>query len=210
MNDASSPQELLSEDEASVAAGVSQSTLRRFVEIGVLRTISGSDGAAPRYNISELEQVFSVQIPRARRPRSFLQDTPEPNQEASEDSFATAPEAIRPTPSVSSDAGRGFRQVIELQERLLAAKDVEIADLKSQREWLQSRIEKLEQQSDRDKLILLSETQTIKQLIAIESNRKSKVRAALEFFGIIPVKEPLQIPHQTFEMPAVVAQSTPS
>jgi hypothetical protein len=100
--------------------------------------------------------------------------------------------------------------VIELQERLLAAKDVEIADLKSQREWLQSRIEKLEQQSDRDKLILLSETQTIKQLIAIESNRKSKVRAALEFFGIIPVKEPLQIPHQTFEMPAVVAQSTPS
>lgn len=87
-----------------------------------------------------------------------------------------------------------FKKVLEAQQHLLAMKDAEIADLKSQRSWLQQRVEKLEQQSDRDRLILLSEAHTIKQLVAIEANRKSKLRAALEFFGIVPVQEPIPAP----------------
>jgi hypothetical protein len=77
---------------------------------------------------------------------------------------------------------------------LIETKDAEIADLKNQRAWLQQRIEKLEQQSDRDRLLLLSESHTIKQLVAIEANRKSKLRATLEFFGIVPVQEPIPAP----------------
>jgi DNA-binding transcriptional MerR regulator len=77
-----------------------------------------------------------------------------------------------------------LRHVLELQEGILTMREEEIRDLKSQRDWLQRRLERLEEKSDRDQLLLLSETQTIRKLISLQAPRKSTFRLALEWLGL--------------------------
>lgn len=79
-----------------------------------------------------------------------------------------------------------LRNVITLQEKLLDTKDAEIADLKGQRDWLRARIEKLEEKSDRDQILLLSETQTIRKLISIQEQKRSPMNRLLDWLGIAP------------------------
>jgi hypothetical protein len=78
-----------------------------------------------------------------------------------------------------------LRNLLTMQERILDSKDDEIADLRSQRAWLRERIEKLEEKSDRDQILLLSETQMIRSLIAYQETRKSTFRQFLEWTGIV-------------------------
>jgi hypothetical protein len=81
-----------------------------------------------------------------------------------------------------------------MQERILDAKDDEIADLRSQRTWLRERIEKLEEKSDRDQILLLSETQTIRKLISYQESRKTVVQLFLEWIGVSQSKELTTMP----------------
>lgn len=200
---------LVNEQTAAQAAGVSVATLQRFVEVGALNAVEKEGGVF--YLIPHIERLFSVTIHQPRTPlrtislptsplaRSAVaptESTLESRETEVERQLLTAPPAST-TPSkatLGEDEVNMFKQVLDAQDKLLALKDAEIADLKSQRAWLQQRVEKLEQQSDRDRLILLSEAHTIKQLVAIEANRKSKIRAALEFFGIVPLREPVPAP----------------
>jgi hypothetical protein len=82
-----------------------------------------------------------------------------------------------------------LRNLLAIQERILDNKDDEIADLKNQRSWLRERIEKLEEKADRDQILLLSETQTIRSLIAYRETKKSPVKQFLEWIG---VSQPVQ------------------
>jgi hypothetical protein len=80
---------------------------------------------------------------------------------------------------------RRLRNIMELQERILDMKDQQLRDLKEQRDWLQQRVEKLEDKADRDQILLLTETQTIRNLIKMnQSQRRSPVRLALEWLGV--------------------------
>lgn len=79
-----------------------------------------------------------------------------------------------------------LRNVISLQEKLLDTKDAEIADLRGQRDWLRARVEKLEEKSDRDQILLLSETQTIRKLISLQEQKRSPMNRFLEWLGIAP------------------------
>lgn len=76
-----------------------------------------------------------------------------------------------------------LKNLIELQEKILDIKDKELADLKGQRDWLQARIEKLDDKSDRDQVLILSETQTIRALLSMQQTKRSPVRLALEWLG---------------------------
>ena len=78
-----------------------------------------------------------------------------------------------------------YKNIVELQEKILAMKDEEIKSLKGERDWLRTRTEKMEEKAERDQLLLLAETQTIRQLISIHDRRKSPVRAALEWLGFV-------------------------
>jgi len=84
--------------------------------------------------------------------------------------------------------------LLSMQERILDAKDDEIADLRSQRTWLRERIEKLEEKSDRDQILLLSETQTIRKLISYQESRKTVVQLFLEWIGVSQSKELTTMP----------------
>ena len=78
-----------------------------------------------------------------------------------------------------------LRSIVTLQERLLDLRDSQLKDLKEEREWLRSRIERLDEKSDRDQLLLLSETQTIRKLVTNSQSNRTGFRAALEWLGVL-------------------------
>jgi|GEM_PF-6387925 len=82
-----------------------------------------------------------------------------------------------------------FKNIVALQDKILDLKDSEIKDLKQQRDWFKERIAKLEEKSEKDQLLLISETQLMSKIIASTINRKSKVQSVLEWVGL-KKKEP--------------------
>lgn len=87
-------------------------------------------------------------------------------------------------PSDSEHEVTRLKHQIDLLERLLESRDRELADIRRQREWLEERIEKLEQKGEREQLLLLSETQMVRQLVMQQvTGRKSPVRLALDWLG---------------------------
>jgi hypothetical protein len=85
-----------------------------------------------------------------------------------------------------------LRNLVNLQERILDMKEGEIADLRAQRDWLQRRVEKLEEKGDRDQILLLSETQTIRRLVTMQESKRSTMRQILDWLGLTPA--PQQVP----------------
>jgi DNA-binding transcriptional MerR regulator len=95
--------------------------------------------------------------------------------------------------SVAEELTR-LRHMLEAREALLSMRNSELEDLKDQRDWLQARVERLEEKGDRDQILLLSETQTIRKLISMQEQRKSTVRTLLEWVGLLPPVVPGKIP----------------
>ena len=77
-----------------------------------------------------------------------------------------------------------LKRVIELQEQLLEEREADIADLKTQREWLQERVEKSEEKAERDQLLLISEMQMLTKLVAEQTRKRSPVLSILEWLGM--------------------------
>lgn len=110
--------------------------------------------------------------------------------------------------SLEQEVGR-LKNILDLQEKLLMIREEEIKGLKEERVWLRQRMERLEDKSERDQLLLLSETQTVKKLITLQEQRKSGFRVALDWLGFTkpaPLGEQI-IPHAA-HAPTVV--SSPS
>lgn len=199
--------DLCTEEQAIALAGVSARTLQRFCESGYLTTSQGADGKV-RYARTQLREIFGSHDTNEELPESDntedtdlslgsyyaeTESTVEPRSES-----ATAAETPQ-NRSETTTRGRFNQQseieierlksLLAIQERMLDAKDDEIADLKNQRAWLRERIEKLEEKSDRDQILLLSETQTIRSLLAYQESRKSGFRQFLEWVGVVPTPE---------------------
>lgn len=96
--------------------------------------------------------------------------------------------------------------ITNLQEKVLDLKEAEIADLKRQREWLEERVIRLEEKSDRDQLLLLSETQLVRQLIEVQ-RRRTPLRMALEWMGLVQPETPKGLPTGK---PIEISKETPS
>jgi hypothetical protein len=75
--------------------------------------------------------------------------------------------------------------LVQMQEKILDLKDAALEALRKERDWLRVRIERLEEKSDRDQLLLLSETQTIRKLIIMSDRRRSTFRQLMEWAGIV-------------------------
>ena len=232
-----------SEHEASILAGVSSKTLKRFHESGYLHVTLDSEGS-PLYSRSEILEIFGSfqnveQGQAALDPSSspgctnFLDDiehasTSQAVTESLEEGLCSSPyqsasycpqdeitangadelvetpleESVLPDDRTSSatkpqkteSAGlrieiERLQNLISIQEKMLDSKEDEIADLKNQRAWLRERIERLEEKGERDQILLLSETQTIRSLISYQENKRSPVRLLLEWMGISKPEE---------------------
>lgn len=209
--------DFIPESEACNFTGVSPRTLQRFAEAGYLQAEKDLDGLC-RFSRQELEALFGTKSTGEpaqatslepatdevafENPSSGLLESlevlssaetepardPEP---LAQQSAAQSPQA---TSSASSVELETLKHLVRIQEKLLDVRDDEISDLKQQRDWLKQRIEKLEQKAERDQLLLLSESQTVKTLVALQQAKKSPVRLALEYFGFVQSSE--KIPSQ--------------
>ncbi|MDZ4786380.1 MAG: hypothetical protein SGJ02_09930 [bacterium] len=75
-----------------------------------------------------------------------------------------------------------LKNIVGMLEKILDIRETEITSLKEQIKWLQERIEKMEDRSSREQLLLLAESETVRKLVL--QNRRSPIRAALEWLGL--------------------------
>ena len=153
------------------------------------RTISAE--GTPERLVTESAETGKADSPKIKPAR--LTDSIEVIRiaEASANS-TTQPEATPTASSPAADTARvaleqeisRLRSAYENQERLLELKDLQIKQSQEQCDWLKQRLEKLEDKAERDQLLLLAETQTIRRLINIQEQKKSPVRLALEWLGL--------------------------
>ncbi len=184
--------DLLTEAEATSLAGVSARTLRRFQESGYLEVSSAADGST-RYRRDQIVEIFGAAEALGTSPARQDESAWRRMGAATSDERAAPPPAgdgQAPSaadedeePASSREAAR-LRNVVALQERILDMKESEIADLRSQRDWLKARVERLEEKGERDQILLLSETQTIRKLVAYQESRRSPFQNILEWLGI--------------------------
>lgn len=202
-------QDFISESEAENISGVSTVTLNRFVEAGYLRLEVDGDGVR-LFSKSELEDLFGL---TKFSPPSFegeeplyrgeVLDAPAPEETkgtaevnpveippAAEIPSPSHPHTPTPRPSqalwtLEREVER-LKNLSNLQEKIIELREREIADLRDQRDWIKSRFEKLEEKSERDQLILVSVSETNRGLVTALEHRKSPVKAALEWLGLIP------------------------
>lgn len=203
-------QDYISETEAAQVTGVSLVTLNRFAEAGYLHIEVDSDGTRlfakselksvfgihddePMYSGEVLDAPLDVDIESEDTVRPvFITPTPSPEptavlRESSPNEEVSQPTRQKRAPILDQLEREvtKLRSLTDLQEKLLDLRDRELSDLKEQRDWLKSRVEKLEEQRDRDQIILVSETQTIRRLLVSLEQRKSPIRSTLEWFGFI-------------------------
>jgi hypothetical protein len=198
---------MISEATAVKEAGVSARTLQRFSEAGYL-TVQVKGEGERLYSRLQLTEIFGSfqETASSRSPLSsvvsesacseaspcetgpttyYTEAEPTPMVErvstpASTTSNSTP--AIDATP-LNEEIQR-LKNLVALQERILDMKESEIQDLRSQRDWLKTRVEKLEEKGDRDQVLLLSETQALRQLIGLQHKRPSAIRSLLEWLGL--------------------------
>lgn len=89
------------------------------------------------------------------------------------------------TPGLMDREIARLKNLVQLQETILDARDAEIRGLKDERQWLRTRIEKLEEKGERDQILLLSETQTIRKLIVVQEKRGA-IKQLLTWVGLLP------------------------
>ena len=172
---------LISETDAAAWAGLSPATLGRFAEAGYLRIERDPQGRRffPR---SDVAALFGLSDPRPRPPSA-----PESRAEAGAPAGGDAadePREAQPQQSLPAEAAARARTVFQVFERILELREREIEDLKGERDWLKRRIEKLEEKSDRDQIVLLSETQMLRRMVLAGAARRSSWQLALEWLGI--------------------------
>lgn len=198
---------MISEATAVKEAGVSARTLQRFSEAGYLTVQVKGDGER-LYSRLQLTEIFGS----FQETSASITPTEEAHVESScrgESSCETETTSYyspaEPTPMVervSSETDeiidtkaasevtplneeiQRLKNLVALQERILDMKESEIQDLRSQRDWLKTRVEKLEEKGDRDQVLLLSETQALRQLIGLQQKRPSAIRSLLEWLGL--------------------------
>lgn len=224
----------ITEEQAISLAGVSARTLQRFCESGYLVTTRGSDGAV-LYLRGQIKEIFGGQDdgenlePESTSTSTYYTDVCSTSD--TETNCASAHEPATPlimnavvsaeapsmdqAPAASSAERQRMEVEIErlknllaIQERMLDAKDDEISDLKNQRAWLRQRIEKLEEKSDRDQILLLSETQTIRSLLAYQESKKSTFKQFLEWLGVAPKGDLTVIGQTAAQSPQHVAPTS--
>ena len=187
--------ELISETEAAAYAGVSPRTLRRFVDSGYLKIEHDGDGVE-LFDREEVGRLFGVTgagnagktmtVPGIQREKVIDLKL------ASAVGLRAAMVPTAPSPEVAPrgeacDLLRGevekLKHILDVQEHLLQERERELNQVMSERDWLRKRIERLEEKSERDQILLLSETQTVRKLVNAQVERRGPVKVMLEWLG---------------------------
>jgi hypothetical protein len=181
--------------QAALRSGLSESTLSRFAEAEYFKCIKDNQGnflvdyfdlckvlnlkpivkktPKPEHKTAINENVTVNSEPKEKTIEVKL--SPEPEQEPREDT----PVSVEAEQEISK-----LKAICSLQEKLIEFKEQQVASLVSERDWLRSRVEKLEEKSDRDQLILVSMSETQRNMVTHIQSKKSGFQAALEWLGL--------------------------
>jgi DNA-binding transcriptional MerR regulator len=166
---------LLNEAESAKFASVSVETITQYIEFGLIKPVSkNSQGLL--FDRDDLAQTFHI-FQNANLDPSTIKET---NTNLNEAPKSTLLEKIE----VSSDKA-------EQVDNLPAIRDVELIQLNRQlrdqlrslsqeRDWLKERLEKLEERSEREQMLLISTSQTIRELM---QNKKPGYPGFLSFLN---------------------------
>ena len=172
-------EEFIGEVEAAQLSGVNAKTLNRFALAGYLKPEVDNDGFK-LYSKRELCSVFRIKAPNViqftREPTPELPNEPE----LSEGNVALKPE-IKPFETNSSSRAlesldyenERLRAINAMSDQLLEHLEKRIHDLTKERDWLRAQIEQLNEQVSRDQVLLLTQSQTIAEVLSKQLNRPS-------------------------------------
>lgn len=99
-------------------------------------------------------------------------------------SISEASSFISETAQTSKSSTDAFKTVLKLQEELLADRESRISELIKERDWLRSRLEKMEEKSDRDQMLLMVESQKVRTLIDRNPQKSGFIKLALDWMGV--------------------------
>ncbi len=180
--------------EASQLAGVSSSTIMRFAEAGYFRIYNRN--SENHFAEQEIADVFGASFNSSRvrettaspktqeasnvEESSLGTDPVEPQSKDSPAQPATLQSQIEviienessAEPEKIKEPLEPFKKVLQLQEELIAQKNSVISDLIKERDWLRARLEKMEEKSERDQMLLMVESQKVRTLIAAPEDVK--------------------------------------
>jgi hypothetical protein len=147
---------LISAEEGAKLAGVSIETIRQYEKYGLLKAERFNE--ISYYLKTELCDVFNIIAQPDNTPPETMQTKLE---EAITEKVMI--EEIPPENAIRQvhDAELSSYDLVGSNKTL--REQIEI--LKSERDWLRTRLEKLEERTERDQMLLLSETQTVRKLI---------------------------------------------
>jgi predicted RNase H-like nuclease (RuvC/YqgF family) len=210
-------QNFISELEAATLAGVTVATLNRFYEAGYLQFESDSDGLR-LVSKSEVQKLFGIQdspleksteisnIPLSQQIETIVESPGFSTNEQLKQEVTSASK-IEPKSNgweILEREIQKLKNVVNVQEELLKIKDSQISETAAEKEWLRKRIENLEQRLDRDQIILMNESNIIRELLAAKDRKRiSPMRAALEWFGLVeptPTSTPATSRMHTYEV----------
>lgn len=132
--------------------------------------------ATPRAeSLAALSGVEAAELaPPAPKPEVVVK----PEEKVAEESFAFGPDSAAVDTRDSDPHLPSSNQLIEVNKGLRE----QIQVLRDERDWLRSRVENLENRSEREQMLLLSESETIRRLVTTERKRGFWQRA-LPWFG---------------------------
>lgn len=172
-------EEFIGEVEAAQLSGVNAKTLNRFALAGYLKPEVDNDGFK-LYSKRELCSVFRIKAPNVIQFTREPTNEPElPNEpEFSEGNVALKPE-IKPLEITSSSRAlesldyenERLRAINAMSDQLLEHLEKRIHDLTKERDWLRAQIESLNEQVSRDQVLLLTQSQTIAEVLSKQLNR---------------------------------------
>lgn len=77
-----------------------------------------------------------------------------------------------------------LQKINEVNEKIIEIREQQYVEIQKERDWLRAQVDKLEIKRDRDQLLLLSETQTLRKMIEHQLNpKRSPLKNAIEWLG---------------------------
>ena len=187
--------------EAVKVTGVSEATLRRFADAGYFKTVQNNGDI--EFQKDELFALFKIASkPSVERP-SIVTTTQTKKIEIEEIETDEIPEIFDTdtthsstvTASIIAPSSQELLQLqaevakltalSELHEKYISFKESEVKSLTDERDWLRTRIEKLEDKAERDQVIMVSLSETQRGLLNQLDKKRSTLQLALEWVGII-------------------------
>jgi len=203
---------LLSESESAVRAGVSIATLKQFVQFGFLSAVE-RDGSM-YFKEPDIRSVFATDFvgydSEASGTQSGSNSRSTDHSTGHSATYSNGPafndnltngeaqtQTTKPVESIAGDVVHADETTLSVQtdDSVVSQYELiamnrrlreEIRMLRDERDWLRTRLEKLEFRSERDQMLLLSESQTIKSLVTRPERRGFWQTLALPWFSAPP------------------------